>query len=91
MTRDMLRAKILEPGYEFYSDAVKGNLLAELDYHLSRIGGPGGQVRPPELFDDDVDAEDALLGERTLQSQEDDLGNFEGQVTFGSAPVGLVQ
>jgi len=91
MAVDMLRAKILEPGYEFYSDAVKGNLLAELDYHLSRIGGPGGQVRPPELFDDDVDAEDALLGERTLQSQEDDLGNFEGQVTFGSAPVGLVQ
>lgn len=86
---EILRDKVLEPGYEMYSREVKAALLGEMEYHMSQIVGPGSQLRHPDTFDEAVDDEVARLGERTLDAQENDLGDFTGQVTFSGIPAGL--
>lgn len=83
---ELLKEKILDPGYNFYGPKVKLALNAELEFHANFIGS---SFPHPDRFDDDVEDEDAIRSENFLSAAEQDLSGFEGQVVLNGQPVGV--
>lgn len=83
---ELLKEKILDPGYNFYGPEVKAALNGELKFHSDLLSG---SFPHPDRFDDDVEDEDAIRSENQLDAAEQDLSNFDGQVVLDGQPVGI--
>lgn len=84
----MLREKILEPGYRMYSPMVKKALLAEYQFHYSLTTGA---TRHPDAFDNDIEEADAGMVTNYLSAAENDMDSMEGMMTINGVPLGAVQ
>lgn len=86
LAAEMLRAKILEPGYRMYGPEVKRALLMEMRYHFNFTYAA---TRHPDAFDNDIEESDAEMVSRFLDAAENDLDSMEGQVAINGVPVGM--
>lgn len=86
---DILKEHILGPGFMHYSQKVQLALIGEMDFHRNLLAGPDGNVRQPDKFDDDIEQDDAMRGERVLEAEENDMMTTTGQLSIDGVPIGL--
>ena len=82
---ELIRGKLLDPGFRQYGPMVQQALLEEMNFHQAAIS----PVVQPDNFDDSVAMDDARRMDNYLDFAEQDPFSSEGVMTFNGMPAGM--
>jgi hypothetical protein len=86
LAAEMLRSKILSPGFRQYGPPVQQALMAEMRFHSDAMSP---QVQP-DNFDDQMALDDARRLDNYLDAAELDVFSGEGVMTSNGMPIGMM-